>query len=337
MFWVIKANLKRGEKMKRELDITVDLKVQQYSPIKLKQFDSTRINFKVINFGTNFSLQGLTSSLVFEKPDKKIVYQECTINEDTIIADLLENCLRQSGKANIELQILEGEDIVSTFKIPVTIEESAKENVESDNTPNYIEVLEDAIKEEKQRQENEKQRQKNETDREEAENKRISSEETREKNETNRTKAETTRNNKEIERKNAETIRQNNETTRISNEQDRVEAEDKRASSYNIIKTYVDNHAAITYKYKMILTDTIDAGAQIVLPFYYKVGSEVLDVFFRGERLLLSSDNLGTNGHYQEIGESASVSNTIKITEDWSCKIGDYFEFIVRGEYTNDT
>ena len=189
--------------MKRELDMTVDLKVQQYSPIKLKQFDSTRVKFKLINDGTNFSLEGFTSSLVFEKPDETIVYQDCTIEKDTIIADLLENCLRQSGKANIELQILEGEDIVSTFKIPVSIEESAKENVESDNTPNYIETLEGAIAAEKQRQTNEKQRQEDETNREKAETERIKAENTRNTNETARVKAKNTINTNETTRVNA--------------------------------------------------------------------------------------------------------------------------------------
>lgn len=323
--------------MKRELEITVDLKVQPYSYIKLKQFDSTRIKFKVINDGTNFSLEGFTSSLVFEKPDETIVYQDCTIEKDTIIADLLENCLRQSGKANIELQILEGEDIVSTFKIPVSIEKSAKDNVESDNTPNYIEILEDAIEAEKQRQTNEKQRQKNETDRTKAEKTREDSENTRKTNETARVNAENTRKESENTRINAETTRENNEKIRKSNENKRIDAENKRASSYDIIKTYVDNHAIVTHKYKMILSDTVEAGAEIMLPFYYKVGAAVMDVFLDGERLLLSSDTAGTNGHYQEVGETGSISNIIKITEDWSCKMGDYFEFIVRGEYTNDT
>lgn len=49
-----------------------------------------------------------------------------------------------------------------------------------------------------------------------------------------------------------------------------------------------------------------------------------------GEKLLLSSDAAGTNGHYQEVGEANSVSNQIKLTSDWSAETGEYFEFIVR-------
>lgn len=57
--------------------------------------------------------------------------------------------------------------------------------------------------------------------------------------------------------------------------------------------------------------------------------------FICGEKLLLSSDAAGTNGHYQEVGEANAVSNQIKITTDWGAETGEYFEFIVRGEYSN--
>lgn len=60
-----------------------------------------------------------------------------------------------------------------------------------------------------------------------------------------------------------------------------------------------------------------------------------MDVFFNGERLLLSSDDAGTDGHYREVGIANSISNIIKTTTDWSCDNGDYFEFVVRGEYSN--
>ena len=54
-----------------------------------------------------------------------------------------------------------------------------------------------------------------------------------------------------------------------------------------------------------------------------------------GEKLLLSSDAAGTDGHYQEVGETNAVSNQIKLTTDWGAETGEYFEFIVRGEYSN--
>nr|DAQ15463.1 MAG TPA: hypothetical protein [Caudoviricetes sp.] len=54
-----------------------------------------------------------------------------------------------------------------------------------------------------------------------------------------------------------------------------------------------------------------------------------------GEKLLLSSDAAGTDGHYRETGTANSISNQIKLTSDWGAETGEYFEFVVRGEYSN--
>lgn len=53
-----------------------------------------------------------------------------------------------------------------------------------------------------------------------------------------------------------------------------------------------------------------------------------------GELLTLSSDDAGTDGHYREVGQANAVSNQIKTTTDWGCESGEYFEFVVRGEYS---
>lgn len=60
-------------------------------------------------------------------------------------------------------------------------------------------------------------------------------------------------------------------------------------------------------------------------------------MFLNGERLLVSSDEQGTDGHYVEIGEVNSVSNKIMTTTDWILKVGDILEIVVRGEYSNVT
>lgn len=90
----------------------------------------------------------------------------------------------------------------------------------------------------------------------------------------------------------------------------------------------------ITHKYSLSITTAISAGGIVTLPAYYKVGQGVLDVFLNGERLLLSSDDAGTDGHYRELGEADSISNQIKITTDWSLEVGDYLELAVRGEWS---
>lgn len=88
-----------------------------------------------------------------------------------------------------------------------------------------------------------------------------------------------------------------------------------------------------TFKYILEITEDKTAGQEITLPCYYKVGEEVLDVYLNGERLIKSSDDSGTDGHYREIGTTGSISNKIKTTTDWSLEEGDILDLVVRGEY----
>ena len=87
------------------------------------------------------------------------------------------------------------------------------------------------------------------------------------------------------------------------------------------------------HTYNLILTENVVAGGEITLPFYYKVGANVLQVYYMGQLLLLSSDDAGTDGHYREVGTSGSLSNKIKLTMDWSAETGEYFKFVVKGVY----
>ena len=91
------------------------------------------------------------------------------------------------------------------------------------------------------------------------------------------------------------------------------------------------------YIYNLILTANVAAGGEITLPFSYKVGAGVLQVYYMGQLLLLSSDDAGTDGHYREVGTSGSLSNKIKLTMDWSAETGEYFKFVVKGVYENET
>ena len=91
------------------------------------------------------------------------------------------------------------------------------------------------------------------------------------------------------------------------------------------------------YTYNLILTANVNAGGEITLPFYYKVGANVLQVYYMGQLLLLSSDDAGTDGHYREVGTAGSLSNKIKLTTDWSAETGEYFKFVIKGVYENET
>lgn len=91
------------------------------------------------------------------------------------------------------------------------------------------------------------------------------------------------------------------------------------------------------HTYNLILDENVAAGGEITLPFYYKVGNDSLIVFYEGLFLKFASDGTKDSGSYTEVGEAGTISNKIKITNDWSAETGDCFEFIVKGVYEDDT
>lgn len=94
-----------------------------------------------------------------------------------------------------------------------------------------------------------------------------------------------------------------------------------------------------THKYKMSGSPMKEVlpGGKITLPCTYKVGANVLDVYFNGELLVLSSDAAGSNGHYLEVGDTNSISNEIQLTSDWGTSTDYYLAIVVRGEYASPT
>lgn len=96
--------------------------------------------------------------------------------------------------------------------------------------------------------------------------------------------------------------------------------------------TFQNNINETSYLYK--ITSSITAGTEVTIPCYYKVGKGTLDVYLNGERLLLSSDASGTDGHYQEVGTADSISNKIKTTMDWALEVDDVLNLIIRGDYS---
>ena len=105
----------------------------------------------------------------------------------------------------------------------------------------------------------------------------------------------------------------------------------KQINFENIKKATIED--VLTSKYSLEIDADKTAGQEITLPCYYKVGEEVLDVYLNGERLIKSSDDAGTDGHYREIGTTGSISNKIKTTTDWNLEADDVLDLVVRGEY----
>lgn len=119
----------------------------------------------------------------------------------------------------------------------------------------------------------------------------------------------------------------------INKMQDNIENE------INITKDNIkkDIETNIEHRYILKLTSEVSAGTEIIIPCNYKVGEKVLDVYYMGQKLLLSSDDVGTDGHYCEVGTAGSISNKIKTTSDWPIPATEndprIFEFIVKGEW----
>lgn len=87
--------------------------------------------------------------------------------------------------------------------------------------------------------------------------------------------------------------------------------------------------------YRLDITTALAAGGQVTLPCYYKVGTDSLKVRLRSEVLIKASTS-DTQGHYYEVGDTNSISNTIQITSDWSLDIGDILIIEVQGVYESE-
>ena len=343
--------------MKRIVELVVDFQNKIYNTIFLKQMDTTIIKVKLLNNNIVADITSQTIDIIFTKPDNTIVQQlssDIDVQNGIATIPLLEDCVRQSGKAKMEIEVKNtNSEVISSFYIPIQIEKTSKENINSNNTPNYFEEFAKAIDDLKQESTQmledidlaEKDRILNESAR-------IEAEDARKNNETNRINAETARVEDEERRSTAESTRieaedarKNNETNRIAAETARAEAEQERISAENDRVTEFNNitESLCTLEMKLEMkteilhiSQSIADNSEITIPCYYKVGNDSLMVFFNGEVLLKATDML--DGHYEEVGATDSISNKIKIHE-WGCSAepGDVFKLLVRGDYDGDS
>lgn len=78
-------------------------------------------------------------------------------------------------------------------------------------------------------------------------------------------------------------------------------------------------------------TTPIAENTNYTIPLNYKVGSNTLDIYYMGEKLV-------KNEHYIEVGESGAVSNIIQF-KDWGQSVPKdrIIEFAVKGEYSSES
>lgn len=105
------------------------------------------------------------------------------------------------------------------------------------------------------------------------------------------------------------------------------------ADNVNEIKEVVNENADyIVINSYIITTETeIAENTDYEIPCYYKVGEDVLDIYYMGEKLI-------KNVHYKEVGESETISNKIQFY-NWGQAVptNRIIEFVVRGVYTNES
>lgn len=102
----------------------------------------------------------------------------------------------------------------------------------------------------------------------------------------------------------------------------------------------VQNNVNKKIKMKNLRTEThttltttapIAENTNYTIPVNYKVGSNTLDIYYMGEKLVKDE-------HYIEVGESGAVSNIIQF-KDWGQSVPKdrIIEFVTKGEYSSES
>lgn len=225
-------------------NLSLDLYYNEEKTIDTKEYDknSRYITVSLTYKGEEYKISGnsVKARIKWLKPDKKAVFNDCSINSDnTITIDLTEQMLIASGvaKATLSLYDINTDQVLSTTSFNAIVEASAVSDdtiLSSDEynslhdefkrLNNKVEELDKTVTEhENIREKNEDSRKSNEIKRETNESERINSENTRINN-------ENTRIDSENERVKNENTRIANENTRQQNEAIRETQEDKRES-----------------------------------------------------------------------------------------------------------
>lgn len=105
------------------------------------------------------------------------------------------------------------------------------------------------------------------------------------------------------------------------------------ADNVNEIKEVVNENADyIVINSYIVTTETeIAENTDYEIPCYYKVGEDVLDIYYMGEKLIKDI-------HYKEVGTAGTISNKIQFY-NWGQAVptSRTIEFVVRGVYTNES
>ncbi|HFL3096390.1 TPA: BppU family phage baseplate upper protein [Clostridioides difficile] len=133
----------------RDRIYTVDINTKSYQVAKYKQFDNG-IEFKINLLENNIEkdLRGYTAIANFQRPDRKIVYQSCTI-ENSIVTTIIENNITAvAGDVIVEFTFYKGDLVVTTFSLKINIEKSIDKNAITEEPKwDFITVIINQVKE----------------------------------------------------------------------------------------------------------------------------------------------------------------------------------------------
>ena len=119
-------------------------------------------------------------------------------------------------------------------------------------------------------------------------------------------------------------------------------AKDTAVSDINIAKTTAisdfNNNASgyekKHYKYRVVITEEVEALTEYELPCNYKVGDNSLEIFYNNE-LLIKEASEDMEANYREVGTAGNTSN--KVVFGWTLPIGSILNILVKGDYENET
>ena len=139
--------------MKFPKKVDIDVSKDLYNPIQVKQSDNARyLLFRILDNGVPFDLTGKTVRFFGKKPDGKEIYNDMTIISATkgeCELRLTSGALSTPGILQLEIEIKENEDTISTFILDVNIKKSLRSNssIESSNEYTVIEKIIETMKE----------------------------------------------------------------------------------------------------------------------------------------------------------------------------------------------
>lgn len=139
--------------MKFPKKVDIDVNKDLYNPIQVKQSDNARyLLFRILDNGVSFDLTGKTVRFFGKKPDGKEIYNDMTITSATkgeCELRLTSGALSTPGILQLEIEIKENEDVLTTFLLDVDIKKSLRSSssIQSSNEYTVIEKIIETMKE----------------------------------------------------------------------------------------------------------------------------------------------------------------------------------------------